>query len=315
MITVQQQRGVVLVIVLWVITLLTIMAGSFAYSLRIETALASYGLDQARARAMAEAGVAYAMLQVLNPPPEGEDVRWFTDGRVKRWRFGDATLDIQVRDTSGRVDLNRGDRELMRGLFTVVGGLDEQQADVLLDAVEDFRDSDDLTRLNGAELSEYEAAGRDFGPKNALFESVDELQQVLGVSPDFYQRVAPFLTVYSNQSGINPAVAAPEVLYALPDVDPLLIEQYLQLREESIQQALPPPPAPNLGAHLSQAQGLAYDVGVTVNFESGTVAFVEATVTQGRRADQVYHLLTWREGKSVMQSGANGLESPTDIPQ
>jgi len=309
-----RQRGVVLVIVLWVITLLTIMAGSFAYSLRIETTLAAHARDQARARAVAEAGVAYAMLQVMNPPPEEEE-HWPVDGRVVRWQFGDAALDIRVRDTSGRIDLNRGDRELLKGLFTVVGGLDEQQADQLLDAIEDFRDSDDLTRLNGAEDPEYKAAGRDYGPKNALFESVDELQQVLGVTPGFYQRVAGFLTVYSNQPGINPEMAAPEVLYAVPDVEPLLIDQYLQLREENASLDLPAPPPPDLGPYLSQARGLAYDAGITVNFESGTAAFVEATVTQGRRPEQPYHLLTWREGKSVMQPESEDPQIRTDDPQ
>lgn len=311
---VRRQRGVVLVIVLWVITLLIIIAGSFAYSLRIETTLATHALDQARARAVAEAGVAYAMLQVLNPPPEEEE-RWPVDGRTRYWRFAGASLEIRVRDTSGRIDLNRAERELLKGLFVLEGRLDEQQADILMDAIEDFRDPDDLARLNGAEDAEYQAAGREFGPKNALFESVDELQQVLGVETSLYQRVSKYLTVYSNQSGVNPAVASAEVLYAIPDVDPLLIQEYLQLREENAAQGLPPPQAPELGPYLSLAQGLAYDVGVTVSFETGTAAFVEATATQGRRPEQPYHLLTWREGRSVTKSQPGESQIQTEDPQ
>lgn len=305
-----KQRGVVLVIVLWVMTLLTIIAGSFAYSLRIETTLATHAVDQARARAAVEAGVAYAMVQVLNPPPEEAD-RWPVDGRTREWYFGEARLEISVRDTSGRIDINRADRELLRGLFEVVGGLDESRSDSLLDAIEDFRDADDLVRLNGAEEPEYLAAGRDFGPKNALFESIEELQQVLGMDNALYSKVADFLTVYSNQAGVNPTLAAPEVLYSVPGIDPSVVELFLLEREESRLLDEPFTGSLDLGSYLSQAQGLAYDVNVSASFETGTAAFVSATVTQGRQPDKPFQLLTWREGRAAVQPASDpNLDTP-----
>ena len=35
------------------------------------------------------------------------------------------------------------------------------------------------------------------GPKNAPFEAVEELEQVLGMTPNLYERVAPYLTTYN----------------------------------------------------------------------------------------------------------------------
>jgi len=44
----------VLVIVLWIVTLLAVMAGSFAYSMRTETRLATSAVERSQARALAE---------------------------------------------------------------------------------------------------------------------------------------------------------------------------------------------------------------------------------------------------------------------
>ena len=43
------QRGMVLVIVLWIVTLLAVMAGGFAYSMRVETRLATTAVERAQA--------------------------------------------------------------------------------------------------------------------------------------------------------------------------------------------------------------------------------------------------------------------------
>ncbi|MEE2969905.1 MAG: hypothetical protein VX741_07205 [Pseudomonadota bacterium] len=89
-----------------------------------------------------------------------------------------------------------------------------------IDAIAYFRDKDDLERLNGAEDSAYSAAGREYGPKNARFETVDELRRVLGVTPDIYRRLAPLVTVHSGRRGINPVTAPHALLLALPGGDP-----------------------------------------------------------------------------------------------
>lgn len=286
-----QQNGLVLVVVLWVIALLTVMAGSFAYSMRTETQLAAFGVDRAKARALAAAGVNYAMLHQLDPQAA---LHWPADGLPHDWRFGEGSLRILIQDVGGRIDLNQADRQLLRGLFAAVGGVAEEELDSLLDAVEDWRDPDNVRLLNGAEEDEYRAAGRS-GPKNGPFESVLELQQVLGVTPALYRRVEGALTVYANHPGINPAYADAAALSALPDMDPDVVAEYLRQREENRSQELPPPPLPQAGAYLSQVQGLAYHINVIVHLDSGAAASVAAVVTRQRKPGQPYTLRAWRE--------------------
>lgn len=290
----QQQHGIALVIVLWIITLLAIMAGSFAYSMRTETTLAVHAVEQARARALAEAGIAFAALNLLiTPDPEDP---WPIEGSVREWTFGQGVAQISVIDAAGKIDLNNGKRELLVGLLESAG-VAADEAVALVDKIEDFRDADDATRLNGAEDDDYEAAGLLAGAKDAPFERVDELMQVLGMTPALYQQIAAALTVFSRQPGVNPEAASAQVLYAIPDVDAQLIDDYLQLREQALAEDQPLPPAPPLGAYLARKKGIAYHVTIDAVLQSGAKTVVEAVIARRRRPEQAYSISSWREDK------------------
>lgn len=287
------QAGVALVIVLWIVTLLSVMAASFAYTARTETRLTTYALERAQARALIEAGVAFAVNKLLlAPDPENP---WPIEGSPRAWRFGTGTASLSVVDSVGKIDLNHGHRELLGGLLASQD-LEEDRVDALLDAIEDWRDPDSLSRLNGAELEEYLAAGRNSGPKNAPFESVEELQQVLGMTPQLFAALVEHLTVAGHQ-GINPEAASPTLLRTIPGVDPELIETYIQERSEAIEQGQPLPSPPPLGNYLSNAKGLAYHMVVDVTLDSGTRISARVVVAQARRPGQVFHVISWREGR------------------
>jgi general secretion pathway protein K len=289
----RHERGIALVIVLWIIVLLSIMAASFAYSMRTETTLTTFAMERAQARALAEAGVAYAVQKLLlQVDPEDP---WPIEGSIREWSFGTGTAYISVVDSSGMIDLNHADRALLGGLLISQGGIAEEGLDALLDSIEDWRDPDDLKRLNGAEEEEYLAAGRHEGPKNAPFESVEELQQVLGVTPQLYEKLFEFITV-AGHKGVNPEAASLEVLSAVPDIDSQLVMDYVPQRTESIATGIPLPPAPPLGEYLSQARGLAYHMSVKARLETGTQTTIKAVITQARRPGQVFHIIAWHEG-------------------
>lgn len=290
------ERGIVLVIVLWIVALLSIMAGSFAYSMRVETLLAAHTLEHAQAKAMVEAGVAYATLYLLSAK---DSQQWPADGSEREWSFGPGYSRIQVFDAAGRIDLNRSHRDLLRGLLLAAGVADDQ-VERLLDAIEDWRDPDDLRRSNGAEMKDYVAAGRTLGPKNAPFEAVEELQQVLGMTPELYRRIESAVTVYSKQPGIDPATASKIVLQAVPGIDPNVIDEYIRLRAEHLAQGLPPPPLPGGGPYLSRSGGLAYHVRVEAHPGTGIALSAEAVVIKANGDPQhrlPYRLVAWREGK------------------
>jgi general secretion pathway protein K len=67
----------------------------------------------------------------------------------------------------------------------------------------------------GAEDSDYAAAGLAWGAKDAPFETVTELEQVLGMRPALFRSLAPYVTVHSALAMPDAAFADGPVLHAM----------------------------------------------------------------------------------------------------
>ena len=141
--------------------------------------------------------------------------QWRPDGRIYRWRYADADIEVQVIDELGKIDLNHADATLLAGLFRAVGS-QRPEAEQLAAAILDFRDQDPLTQPSGgAEDPDYAAAGRPYGAKDSQFETVAEVEHVLGITPAIYALIAPHLTVYAGLAQPETAYASAVVLTAM----------------------------------------------------------------------------------------------------
>jgi general secretion pathway protein K len=289
------ERGIALVVVLWALTLLAVIATSFAYTVRIESTLAANLVGRAKARALAEAGIAYAVFDLMRPL----QLRRFTpDGIPYPWETGAGAVIISVRDTSGLIDLNTASRDLLGGLLTAAG-VAEEKRNVLLDAIEDWRDPDNLPNLQGAEDKDYIAAGLPYGAKDGPFENVTELQQVLGVSLELYRKIEKLVTIFSGQIGIDPTVASREVLLAVPGINPQLIEAYVEARRVSRARGEIPPLPPIAAGYVVSAGGVAYSVRAEAKIAGEGTAIIEAVVSPGANMGGVIpysSVFEWREG-------------------
>ena len=201
----RRQQGVALILVIWVSVLLTVIASSFIVERRTETLIVRNSASMARAEAIADAGVHRALYEVYrtNNPTDA----WKRDGTPYDWTFDGVPVRVEIRDESAKIDLNTASEALLRGLLLSVG-LADDEASRLLDAILDWRDPDSLKRPNGAEEPEYRAAGLTYKPANAAFQTIEEIQLVLGMRPEIYRRIAPSITVFSRQVGVNPRSAA-----------------------------------------------------------------------------------------------------------
>ncbi|MGZ5072131.1 MAG: general secretion pathway protein GspK, partial [Usitatibacter sp.] len=266
------QRGVALVLVMWVAVLLTVIASSFIVERRSEMLVVRNSVSMARAEAIADAGVQRAVFEMYRTDnsPDG----WKRDGSTYGWAFDGVPVKVEIRDESAKIDINTAADPLLRGLF-VSQGLADDAAAALVDAILDWRDPDSFKRPNGAEEAEYRAAGLSYRPANAPFQAIEELQLVLGMRPEIYRRVAPLITVFSRQSGINPQLATRDVLLALPGVNSETVDQYIALREAAREQGLPLPPFPQAGAYTSSYTMVA-SVRSEARLDDGTVFAREA---------------------------------------
>ena len=200
-----------LLYVLWAMALMTIIAtatlGSGSVSYRQTRNLA----EAARQDAMAEAAINRAVLALMEPRQEQ---RWRVDGVPRTFRFGETTISVTIQDELGRVDINNADTPLVTAALRAAG-LAVQAASELSDKILDWRDAGSAKRLNGAKAPEYAAAGLTYGPRNGPFQSVDELKRVLGMTPEMFRRVEPFVTVYSGKPMIDPQFAPDQLMAAL----------------------------------------------------------------------------------------------------
>ncbi|MBK1705575.1 general secretion pathway protein GspK [Halochromatium glycolicum] len=245
-----RQRGIALVLVMWVLALLTVMALSLTTTQRTQSALTANQIDAARFRAQADAVLNLVALNLLSTPflaPEDSSTVWVPDGEPRQLQLGGARLELRLFDEAARLNLNSIPREQLATLIELAQGeegFDEVQRDQLADAILDWRDPDDLVRLNGAEDPDYFAAERPFGARDGPFRSVDELQQVLGMTPALYRRLAPHLTVADTGQRVSTTYASAEVLAVtqgllLENARQLVRERDQPLFDEAMQAATP----------------------------------------------------------------------------
>ncbi|NCA71664.1 MAG: general secretion pathway protein GspK [Sphingobacteriia bacterium] len=216
----QHQHGIALVLVLWVLSLLTIMAMGLTTTQRTETALSETHVSAARFRAAADAAIAYAALVLSLPPPDTsapEVATWLPNGVAHPWRFDGIDLTVRIFNEASRIDLNQASSETLTGLLGLLGA-DDDTATALASAILDWRDEDDLNQLNGAEDSDYLQAGRALGAKDAPFVVADELLQVLGMTPELYRRLAPEISVDMEGLSFDERFASPLALAAIQGI-------------------------------------------------------------------------------------------------
>lgn len=295
-------RGIAFILVLWVIAMLSILLGSFAMIARTENLQSRHLFDTTRARYAAEAGLNLAVYELRkNDPAE----RWVGDGRPYTFGYGDAELDVRITDESGKFDLNSaaqsGDPAQLIHLF-VSRGVEQDRAETLADAVLDWVDPDEDTRLKGAELAQYRAAGLAYGPRNAPFDTVSELQQVLGMNYPLYQQLEPALTIYSGLSTPSEAFASAEVLVAMgctPEQAADLVRQRQAISAAELA-ASGLVGCDGITPLVAGGGGLTYSVKSRAKLPNGASTTLDATIRMGgiSTGGRPFVILRWRDGET-----------------
>lgn len=254
------QRAIALLGVLWVLVLLSLIALNISSTSRIELKLAANLVEAATVRQTTDAGINWALWSLL----QENTANWLADGSQRTLELEGVAVQVALSDEQGKIDVNKANPLLFEGLF-LAAGVSQDEALALADAVQDWRDTDELRRLHGAEREEYLAAGLP-GPANRPFERLDELLEVLGMTAELYAQVKPALTLYSGRAAVNPLVAPRQVLLALPGVAESSVDQYIEDRRSSYEQGLNPPPFTGIDPQLlaSNVPGISYSIDTVV---------------------------------------------------
>ena len=272
-----RQQGLALVMVLWLVVLLSVIAGGHVMNVHTESRLAASHLYMAKSRAAVEAGINLAIHDLFSA---GDERFWRLDGTTKEIGIDNRKIRVAIRDVSGFLDLNAGDPALLKALLAALD-VEDDRRDRIVAAILDWRDADDATRLNGAEAAEYATAGLDWTPANEPFSSVEELRYVLGMSDTLFDELAPFVTVFSDRTGLNIEFAAP-----------LLIEA---VNGRTVELGAGGRPA---GTGTAVGTG-TYHLYASSKDATGSGASAEAVVRIIENRDMPYAMLAWRDSMRV----------------
>lgn len=289
----RHNAGAALLLVLWLIALLTALIGAFALIAKIEGLQGRVLHRGVIAEQAARAGMEYAITRAGESDPRRQ---WLPDGRPYAWQFGDVAVEVKLIDENGKVDLNQGDMTLLTGLIEAVGS-ERREAEQIAAAILDWRDPDSLTQpVGGAEDPDYASAERAYGAKDMAFESVAELEQVLGMTPELYAKLEPHLTVFSGRTQPDPAFASAEVLRAIGlDADQVLAQR----RAWDPASGAPAPTLPG-GPLLVGSNSGTYSIDSRARLRDGREAVLRVVVRAGGNGvpGSAYTPLRWEEGTS-----------------
>ena len=280
----RSQRGVALLLVLWACTLLAILLGGYAAMARTEGLQARYQFAQTQAHYAAEAGVMRAFYGLQDPTIKN---RWVGDGRSYSFAYDDATVKVSAIGEGGKVDLNAASPDVLQALF-MAAGQPAGSAKSLATNVVEWRGASLVIGDPAVRLAAYTAAGRNYGPRNGPFVSIEELQMVLGMTPALYRAIAPDITIWSGNAAPDPNTAPPLALAAIPGMTPQQAAVIYAARRNG-------PVDPG----MIPANGATHSIRSEATLADGTRAVLRATMRlqAGQTgAAPPYVVLRWQEG-------------------
>lgn len=202
--TARRQGGVALIIVMVVITVLSILAGGFAFSMKVETRLASNGGQEPTMDWLGRSGVelaryVLAMQANLTPGYDALNQKWaggtgetndilaavsLTDNPLGRGKFS-----VHIFDQERMLNINMANEEILQQALNNLGA-DPRESGGIVDSIRDWIDKDDHPHLVGAESDDYLSNPNPgylpYFAKNGAIDDPVELLMVRGITPEMY---------------------------------------------------------------------------------------------------------------------------------
>jgi general secretion pathway protein K len=329
----KRDKGFAVIIALVAVTVLTIMAGEFAYSMKVETRLAANTNNDEEFYWIGRGGVERACwwLALEGNQPFSSRMQYWAGGpgdgpetngplagmSLQDFQIGEGTVSLTLAEQESKININTADGPLLQQVLSVQGA-DPNSISVVSDSVLDWIDADDNTRPAGAESDYYLGLNPPYYAKNAPMDSIEELLLVKGVTPEMFKGTPPedapqhqlgfghapgqeatyafgLRDVFTPFSSgkINMLTADDKVLQLIPGLDTAAAQAIENVRDSD-------PPVRNIAQLLSAAGVNPAGAGQIMNYVSvlGNTYEVQAKVTIGQLS-HTYTAIVIRNGRSM----------------
>lgn len=229
----RDEKGIALMITLWVLVLVSIITLSFALFTRYESAGTRNFKESQEAYYAAISAYEDIVGYLLTDKDPAVD---FIDENGIYWAdterptpaghrtSGNVELEIDISDEESRLNINTASEDILRRLF-LNRGIPEKEIDSLIDSLSDWKDSDDLVRLSGAENEYYESLTPSYKAKNEPFSSTEEILLIKGFKPEYLygkegiEGLYKYISVYPSALNINTSPREIFEALGLPEAD------------------------------------------------------------------------------------------------
>ncbi len=263
------EHGVALLLCIWVLALLSVIVGEFCHAMRTEINVTRNFKEKTEAYYVSKAGLMMAISELIRiettpprlgnveetePVDEEEKIDWRINIPIEDIPFEPGAFSVRIGNEAGKININRADQNLLRMMLNSFD-LNDNEKDIIVDSILDWRDKDDLRRLHGAENQYYQSLPEPYQAKNDDFDSVEELLLVRGITPEiFHGGLKDIVTVLSDKTSgtsvqtrrqrvarrqsavsynkININYASEAMLRALPQMTDDLVREIVKFRKE-----------------------------------------------------------------------------------
>jgi len=209
------ERGIALMLVLWVLILLSIMVFEFCHTMRIEAIITKNFKEGEKSYYLAQAGINRAIIEIVKTKSAVKKFKGSKKSMVKdkeedideeeeelnEWKpreepyvfpFEDGECEVKIGDEGSKINLNwiakkaKRNRKLLTDILENSCGLEGEERDVIVDSIIDWVDKDHNHLLNGAEDEYYESLEDPYECRDGKFVVAEELLLVRGVTEEIY---------------------------------------------------------------------------------------------------------------------------------
>lgn len=309
------EKGIALIIVLWVMVMLIVVALNYFNVNRWTSASTRNLKEETLSYYMAVSGYHEALNYLMSDKDTGID---FIDTEGNFWIdiktapvTGKKTteageVEIKITDEDSRININYASPEMLQRLLGYAGVKDDEITGIV-DSVLDWKDPDKEHHLSGAEDEYYEELEEPYKTKNAFFDVPEELALVKGIKPEHMtgseggKSLLPVITTFSKGT-VNINTVTREVMEFL-GLNDFEIEAILKQRNsEAGGFRFVPPQFAVYGMSAITSKNLRIEVKATAASSKMTSTIV--TVLRRQMAGGGYEVKTlyWRESAENIRS-------------
>ncbi len=348
--TFRNEKGIALFLVLWVLTLLSVIVGEFCFAMRTEVNITRNFKGQTVAYYVALAGVNRAIGELIRnevipqkmkqskgeweegQEDELEEERWRINVNIPPVPYGQGQFEVKIGNESGKININ-GANESVLEMMLKGFDLEGQQESIIVDSIIDWRDKNNLHRINGAEDDYYRSLPEPYECKDGDFDTVEELLMVRGITPEiFYGGLRDIVTVFKaperlekykagykivkqDLNKININAAPRKVLLALPSMTEDLTQEIMDFRKErdfrlltEISSLIGAQVYNAISPYIALEISPYYSIMSTGKMGDGKLRQgVEAVIEIDKRLKKGYRIVQWRD--SLQYRGEQSLTS------